>query len=288
MNTDLDNITNENGGGLSTAVTGKYTSVRHERAMRDQDKMTGGQVAAMLRKHGHYVKAHDLVDIFRELIGGYPEWHHSGFHSKGMGRTYFYTTAQAEKLLELMPTLDAKREERKAREEQERQAKAAKMVKGFAYVWVKEGSRNVKELITYEGSLLAAPKGFMILEDDRFAVAKEMQGRIYRGYSEPSWSDFCPAEWAAAKKAEAKAKREAKKAEAKRAAELKAQLELEAQEREAKMEEAKKVFAGIGSDPVDVFRAWRAAGYCDPTGTVTALKNALGISWSQVRYLAKS
>lgn len=288
MNTDLNNITNENGGGLSTAVTGKYTSVRHERAMRDADKMTGGQVAVMLRKHGHAVTAHDLVDIFRELIGGYPEWHHSGFHSKGMGRTYFYTREQAAKLLELMPTLAAKREARKAREEQERKAKAAKMVKGFAYRWVKEGSRNVKELITYEGSLLAAPKGFVALEDDRFAVAKEMQGRIYRGYDEPRWSDFCPAEWAAAKEAEAKAKEEAKQAEAQRAAELKAKIELEAKDREAKMEEAKRVFAGIGSDPVEVFRAWRECGYNDPTGAVTALKNALGISWSQVRSLAKS
>lgn len=282
MNTDLDNITNENGGGLSTAVTGKYTSVRHERAMRDEDKMTGGQVATMLRKHGHAVRAHDLVDIFRELIGGYPEWHHSGFHSKGMGRTYFYTTAQAEKLLELMPTLEAKREERKVREEQEWKEKARTMVQGFAYRWVKEGSRNVKKLITYSGSLLAAPKGFVALEDDRFAVAKAMEGRIYRGYDEPTVRDFDPEAWAEAKKAkeEALVKAEAERAE---------REAVHAKEEAERMEEARNILAGVeGKEPVQVFRAWRAAGYCDPTGTVTALKNALGISWSQVRYLAKS
>ena len=196
MNHDLEAIQNENGGGLSHAVTGSYTSVRHAMASRDADKLTGGAAATILRKQGHKITARELVDAYRVLIGGYPEWHHSGFKpGGGMGRTYFYRRAEVDRMGELLPSMAAKMEQRAEVARQEEQRKATTTVQGFFFTWEEERGnygkiRKVKRLDVYAGPEAGQPRNFTPCDDTTMEKARAAVGRIYRGWDEPTASNL--------------------------------------------------------------------------------------------------
>jgi hypothetical protein len=191
----LDRVSNENGGGLSVAVTGKYTSVRHERA-KISGKLTAGEAAKELRSRGIKVSAKELVEVFRLLNGYDPEWHHAGFYKvdkkSTMGRTFFFTSEQIDEIEERFPEVEGI----KVKEEAERKAKEENKIKGFYYSWDYDYNgrngkkRNYKVLGIYEGSELNAPRNFCSLEDAAFERARTQEGKKYFGWDEPNWRDF--------------------------------------------------------------------------------------------------
>lgn len=85
--------------GLSYAYTGKYTSDRHEAALRN-GKLTAGQMAKKLSKElGRKIYANDIKEYA-------DEWHHSGFYKgrngRTMGRTYFFNESSLETLKSIL------------------------------------------------------------------------------------------------------------------------------------------------------------------------------------------
>lgn len=284
MNNELRAIANENGGGLSTAVTGAYTSVRHALAKADPDKLTGGELARILRKRGHIITARDLVDAHCRIMGRYPEWHHSGFKPKsaggGMGRAYFYAADVVDRMADGLAKWQAEQAADRAAAQAEAERKRTTMVQGFAFEWTEEGvgryRRKVKRLLAYTGPEAYAPRTFTACDAAHFEAVKHHEGRIYRGWDEPSMGDFDPAALAAHRKAVALAKRRATIAAKKEAA---AQAAAKA-ERDARV----AAMVADGSDPRAALLAWKAAGGHHPAPqAVMAAKEVLGWSWGEIK-----
>lgn len=200
----LERIANENGGGLSVSVTGRYTSVRHEKARLNADKMTAGEAAKALRKRGVKATGKQLVALYRLLHHGRdPEWHHAGFipgdKGGGMGRTYFFRTADLDKLAEnaeRLPALVEARQKAKDAAAAEKAARDAQAVTGIGWRWV-EGrgayGRKIwtKALVVYQGPEGGKPaKGWIPCDQDTYDRAKPHEGRIYTGRDEPILSEF--------------------------------------------------------------------------------------------------
>lgn len=103
MQNELKAIQNSNGGGLSYAVTNKYTSVRHELSRLDKNKKTAGEVAKLINKELKIkTTAKELIEVYTKLKGKSPEWHHAGFFKKAMGKTYFFNLKEIELLKDYM------------------------------------------------------------------------------------------------------------------------------------------------------------------------------------------
>lgn len=194
----INSIYNDNGGGLSFEVTGKYTSCRHELA-RLEGKLTAGEAAKSINKILKVkATARDLVDGYRLLTGREPEWHHAGFYKgrrgKTMGRTFFFSADQIENLIENWATIAQK----KAEESAEKEKQAQTYVKGFYYDWDFDYNgrygrrRNHKVLRAYEGPEINKPKNFTPCDDKAFEVVKSKVGRKYYGWDEPTLSEFTP------------------------------------------------------------------------------------------------
>ncbi len=123
LQNQLHSIANENGGGLSTSVSGKYTSVRHELARLD-GKATAGEAGKIISKALKIkVSAQEVVEAYKLTRGYEPEWHHAGFYRgsngrKTMGRTFFFNEYDIEQLILDWATIDEKKAEiaRKAQE----------------------------------------------------------------------------------------------------------------------------------------------------------------------------
>lgn len=192
----LDSVTNSNGGGISHAVTGKYTSVRHERAKID-GKKTAGEMAKLLSiAISETISAKDLTNAYMLLYGHLPEWHHSGFYKakggKKMGRTYFFCDEDLTKLIADWPRLQEKRSEAAA----EQLRKQTTIVTGFYYTWDYDYSgtygkkRNFKVLHTYEGPEANTPRNFTICDRATFERIKCVGQKKYFGWDEPLLSEF--------------------------------------------------------------------------------------------------
>jgi len=194
----LDSVTNSNGGGLSVEVTGKYTSVRHERARLD-GKMTAGDGAKLLKKQFKIsLKAKELTEAFQILTGREPEWHHAGFYKNGtgksrMGRTFFFSSDD----IELVALGQDKIAAIKLEREREREIAKNTIVTGIYFSWESDYSgaygkkRNFKVLGTYQGSELGTPTNFTSSTEDQYQCAKLFENnKRYMGWDEPSPSEF--------------------------------------------------------------------------------------------------
>lgn len=189
---DLQRITNANGGGLSHAVTGKYTSVRHEQATRNPNKLTAGEAAKAMRKAGHKVAAKELRELYRLVFHKDPEWHHSGFYKGGngstMGRTWFYRQEEVDAILNAIPKMEALK---KAQEEVDNAE-----VFGIYYSWDKDyggnygKARKFKRLEVYNGTEKHAPRGLVRCDKQQYEAAKAKVGQPYYGWDEPRLSEF--------------------------------------------------------------------------------------------------
>lgn len=101
MEKELRMIQNEYGGGLSLSVTNKYTSVRHELALLDENKKTAGEVVKLINKEFKInTSVNELKSLYFDLNGRLPEWHHSGMFKKTMGKTFFFNLEEIELLRE--------------------------------------------------------------------------------------------------------------------------------------------------------------------------------------------
>jgi hypothetical protein len=178
----LNQVANINGGGLSVVVSGKYTSVRHERA-RINGKHTAGESVKILKKQGIIISAKELV-----LIGSINRYDPNGImqafisrttiSANAWGRTFFFTD---QNLYHYAANID-KIKGIKDKIEQEIKAKSLNLVAGFYWIWDHDysgryGKRvNFKRLCIYQGSELNAPKGFVKCDNDEFACAEMFQG----------------------------------------------------------------------------------------------------------------
>jgi hypothetical protein len=193
---DLDMIANENGGGLSHSVTGKYTSVRHERAKID-GKLTAGEAAKYLTKElSVKILAKELVEAYKILEGKEPEWHHAGFYKNSkkkstMGRTFFFTDSDIQLMIEKWDKLAEKKAAIMAEETRKRET----IIWGFYYSWDHDYSgyrgkkRNFKVLGWYEGSEASKPANFTSCTKEFYDAHKGVK-RTYTGWDEPRISDF--------------------------------------------------------------------------------------------------
>lgn len=193
----LNQVANFNGGGLSVAVTGKYTSVRHERAKID-GKLTAGEAAKFISKElKQKISAKELVAAYKLLNGCEPEWHHAGFYKlpgkkSTMGRTFFFNDDNIQDMIDRWSELDFKTAAIKAEEK----LKSEIMIWGFYYNWDYDYSgaygkkRNHKVLHTFFGSELNKPKNFVALSEEQFNVAVSKEGKKYYGWDEPTIFEF--------------------------------------------------------------------------------------------------
>lgn len=191
----LNDITNQNGGGLSVEVTGKYTSVRHAKA-KENGKLTSGEASKTLRKKGLKISAKELVEVYKLLFGTEPEWHHAGFYKNAgrstMGRTFFFTERQINEIESRIGEIEILREEKRKEEER----KANSVITGFYYIWDHDYSgrygkkRNYKVLKAYKGSELKTPKNFTSCNESQFRRVLENEGKNYYGWDEPTINEF--------------------------------------------------------------------------------------------------
>ena len=194
----LDSVQNINGGGLSVSVTGKYTSVRHERA-KIEGKLTAGEAAKIISKELKIkLSAAELIEVYKLLHNGrLPEWHHSGFYKKGrkstMGKTYFFDESDICYIADNYDQVQVKKDEQAAA----LKAAAEKQVKGFYYVWDYDyggnygKKRNFKVLQAYEGSELNKPRqNFTTCTDEQFLKVTSANGKKYFGWDEPNILEF--------------------------------------------------------------------------------------------------
>lgn len=184
----LDQISNENGGGLSTRLTGRYTSVRHEKAKLS--KHTAGEAAKIItQKTGEKLPAKKLVSNWKVLFGQEPEWHHAGFYkgNRGstMGRTFFFNNSDIEDYLANLPELETKLSEI----ENEIKVKNETLVYGFFFKWAKDygNKKKHKELIFYKGNGFT-PQDFTELTEDEYNNFSYLKGKKYYGWDEPKKS----------------------------------------------------------------------------------------------------
>lgn len=183
---------NSNGGGLSVSVTGKYTSVRHELAKESGKLTAGGAAKKLSEKLTEKVSAKEIVSAWTLLTGREPEWHHAGFYSGTMGRTFFFSSEQISELAERWPEVAIKIKERQS----EIKRKAENIVTGFFFTWEKDYSgsygkkRNYKVLRIYEGYEATLPNNFTQCAGKILESAREKVGKKYFGWDEPKLSEF--------------------------------------------------------------------------------------------------
>lgn len=183
---DLFDIQNENGGGLSNAVTGKYTSVRHELARLD-GKLTAGEAAKKISK------ALKIKVTAKEVQAFCTEWHHSGFYKasggkkKIMGRTWFI---EAEEVNELIVTWNEKSDAMK-KEREEKEKKGREIVRGWYVRFNREAVNRFGELGyrtylgVYEGERKGIPNHFTELSEAGYNNALKQEGRRLEAYEKP-------------------------------------------------------------------------------------------------------
>lgn len=174
----LNQIANENGGGLSVAVTGKYTSIRHERAKID-GKLTAGEAAKYISKQLKVkISAKELVVGFKLLNGREPEWHHAGFYKNSsrksiMGRTFFFDDSDVEMLIADWSKIGEKEAERKISAENKKSFEARKLE--FLHGNAKKVERSTKQPMFF------------------YKTAQEMNGKYgwfdstYKSYNLPEY-----------------------------------------------------------------------------------------------------
>ncbi len=190
----LNEISNDNGGGLSTAISGKYTSVRHERARID-GKLTAGQAAVKVRKALNLkVSAKELVSGYKILFNRDPEWHHAGFYKpasggrKAMGRTFFFDNSDVELLIARWSEVETLKEVR----EVEHIRQIATNIIGYYYAWDYDYSgdygrkKNYKVLHVFDGCEADKPRNFTPCDRDLFDLATAVAGKKYYGWDEPT------------------------------------------------------------------------------------------------------
>ena len=170
---------------LSFEQTGKYTSERHERAVQS-GKLTAGQAAKIISKiTGEKVSAKQLKQYSTE-------WHHSGFYSKGMGKTYFFTDEQINNLADNWNQLKAESIQKELKIKAIEDEKRNSIIQGFYFTWDYDynGSygkkRNFKVLKFYSGNELNKPINFTSLTFEEYEKAISKQGQKYYGWDEPT------------------------------------------------------------------------------------------------------
>jgi hypothetical protein len=190
--TNLRSIQNENGGGLSVSVTGKYTSVRHELA-RINGKLTAGETAKYLTKEiGSKIYAKEVVEAYKLLKGSEPEWHHAGFYkgSTGstMGRTFFFNDDDLKFLIDNWTKIPEV--------EKQKIEEGFETINGFYYEWESDMNgyrgkrRNFKVLKAFEGLKRNKPKNFTSCTQEQFYKVEQLEGKEYYGWDEPKLSEF--------------------------------------------------------------------------------------------------
>lgn len=194
--TALESIQNENGGGLSVSITGKYTSVRHAIA-KENGKLTAGDAAKMLSKLiKTKVSAKEIVKAYTLIIGREPEWHHAGFykgaHGSKMGRTFFFEDF----LVETLASRWSEAAVKQAEFDVAVKVKTETIIKGFYYEWDHDYNgkygkkRNFKVLKSYNGSELSQPRNFTSCNDVQFSNVLKSENKKYFGWDEPTISEF--------------------------------------------------------------------------------------------------
>jgi hypothetical protein len=192
----LRSIQNENGGGLSVSITGKYTSVRHELA-REAGKSTAGEVAKYLSKIlKEKISAKEVISAFKILEGREPEWHHAGFYKgnsgRTMGRTFFFDDDDIQNLIDNWQVYKQKN----IQIQNENKIKAETKIFGFYYSWTHDYSGkygrkvNYKVLGIYSGNALVIPKNFTEISEFDFEKIKNLSGTKYYGWTEPKLSNL--------------------------------------------------------------------------------------------------
>lgn len=168
---------NSNGGGLAHNITGRYESNRNALARLDDTKRTSGEVAKSLRKLGYNYKASEIKVVFEE-------WHHTGFYSKGMGRTYYTRMTDEQVLAEL------------SLRKIETQKKYENEIFAIGYEWKSDLSgyrgkkRNFKTLNVWKGSEIYKPKNYQQCSEAQYNNAVDKLGLEYFGWTEPNINDF--------------------------------------------------------------------------------------------------
>lgn len=172
-------------------LSNKVVSERHHFA--SQTKLTAGEAAKKISK------SLKIKVTAKEVQAHCTEWHHSGFYKAGgkssMGRTWFISFEEVEKLIANWSTLKAELVARKEVEEIEKQRLAAEITQGFYFTWDYDYSgsygkkRNFKRLQWYSGSKLKAPKNMTETSVEFYEKNKEVK-RNYYGWDEPKITDF--------------------------------------------------------------------------------------------------
>jgi hypothetical protein len=160
----LNSIANFNGGGLSTAITGKYTSVRHAMA-KASGKLTAGDAVKLLRKElkDRTIIKNDVLGAYNLLFGREPEWHHAGFYRNNsgrstMGRTFFFNEEEILKLLENWGNLEF------LKNEKEKERLAVLSIEEQKRVCTQEFLKN-KNAVIFTRKLTAPENSYVTIEE---------------------------------------------------------------------------------------------------------------------------
>jgi len=175
---------------LSLNYTGKYTSENHQNAI-DNGKLTAGETAKIVSKAvGYKLNVKSLNYLFFEMFGRNPEWHHSGFYGKKMGRTYFYKQDEVQLLITNFALYESKI---KAFDltKTNLKAKELEVVQGFYFSWSQDygnaygRKRNYKVLGWYQGIARERPNNFTPCDVDYYATNCHIRKNYY-GWESPT------------------------------------------------------------------------------------------------------
>lgn len=175
---------------LSLNYTGKYTSENHQNAI-DSGKLTAGETAKIVGKAvGLKLTVKSLNYLFCEMFGRTPEWHHSGFYGKNMGRTYFYKQDEIQLMITNFDLYRGK-VETFAKSKELLKAKELEQVQGFYFHWESDyqgqygRKRNYKVLGWYQGIARNKPNNFTACDIDYYATNCHIRKNYY-GWNEPT------------------------------------------------------------------------------------------------------
>lgn len=296
---DLREIQNENGGGLSTSVTGKYTSVRHELAKMD-GKLTAGEAAKKVSKIlSQKISAKELVAA-NDLLGRRTEWHHAGFYKSSssrkstMGRTFFFDGDDVAYLVENWEKVSEKMAEKIAEEKRKKET----IVKGWFVCFKREsinrfGKLGYKPYLgLYEGTEDCIPNHFTLLSDGEFLSAKLQEGRRLEAYESPKFESISKIKYNRILKARAEAE-EKRKADAIAEEERLAKMFEENRLHKLAKIEAKKQANPTNFIPyaeeINTIKEWVIKGCVHPCpNNLLALKQKSGLNWNQFTSLSKN
>jgi hypothetical protein len=83
-------------------MSDKFVSENH--AIASMEKMTAGEVSSLFKKSKIIISAKEIISLYHDMTGSYPEWHHSGFYKVGgrsrMGKTYFFSNDEVRRMQE--------------------------------------------------------------------------------------------------------------------------------------------------------------------------------------------